>query len=310
MNVEKVNRLIHYYELKINFNPEFNPSDGNQFRELFSVITKLARDRHSDRYQYFGEKIIFIHEILINPDQKIIYGKLRCIRKDLFPELMNTLTDEPRGIDAKEEEGIVESTHFALYDNGRVRTLALEYNLYGAKINDFALYVERIGFKNEAVLKVNYSPIVKDQLSSLQDRLGRCAEFEVKVHKENIEAIQDIDYGTYSALKASVDQFKTDYATLKLNFEYKIKTSTPEINNSIMKFIRELITNKEKVELFDTLKIVSEDSEHNNKLVAFDLLVDKLKSQVKVEKKVRHRSIITLDMFGKMYEEMIKKRII
>lgn len=302
--MQRVNRLIHYYELDINFNTNFRPTDGLKFRELFRIITKLARDKHEHRYQVLGDKIIFIHEINIKPEQHVIYGKLRCIRKDLFPELMNTITDVERGIDAADEEGVVETTHFAIYDRNNKQKLSLEYNLYGAKIQDFSQYIERIGINYSAVVKVKYLPIVRNQLESIENRIIRCAEFEVKIHKDNIEAIRDIDTGTYSALKASVEHFNNDYATLKLNFDYKNKTATPEINNVIFKYIRELVKHKEKVDLFDTLQIVAEDSDRNNKLQAFDLLVDKVKSKVTVEKKEKHRSIVSIDMFEKMYNEM------
>jgi hypothetical protein len=39
----------------------------------------------------------------VEPENKLIVGKLRCIRKDLLPEIMNTKTDEAKGIDAKED---------------------------------------------------------------------------------------------------------------------------------------------------------------------------------------------------------------
>lgn len=309
--INHVNRLVHYYELDISFHPKFKPSDNRPYRELFSLIVRMARDKHEQRYQTFYDKIVFVHEISVKPEERMIYGKLLGIRKDVFPEIMNTLTDIPRGIEAAEEEGIVETTHFAIYDNGRDKPiLALEYNLYGCKINDFANYLERIGIMHEAVINVRYVPVVKNELETLGERIVRCAEFYIKIHKDNIGEIENIDTGIYSALRASVDQFHNDYASLTLNFDYKKKSATPEVNNTIFKFIRALVEDKRKVDLFDKLQIVAEDADRNNKLQAFDLLVDKVKSSIIVEKKAKHRSIISADMFPKMHSELIKKRLI
>lgn len=308
--MQHVERLIHYYELDTTFTDTFNPTDGLKFRELFRIITALARQKHHQRYQAIGDKILFIHEITIKPEEHVLYGKLRCIRKDLFPELMNTTTDEERAIEAHEEEGIVETTHFAIYDRNNRQRLALEYNLYGAKIYDFAQYVERIGHLHTALTQVRYIPIVRNELASIHNRIVRCSKFEVKIHKNNIEAIRDIDNGIYSALQAATEHYENDYAHLTLNFDYKKKIATPSINNTIFRFVRELTNHQEKVDLFETLRVVAEDSERNFKLESFDLLVDKIRSKVRVEKKERHRSIVSNDMFEKMYVEMRNSNIL
>lgn len=309
--ITQVARLIHFYELEFSFHRDFRPTDGRPFRELFALIVKMAREKHHQRYQTSYDKIVFVHEVKVSPEEKMIYGKLLCIRKDVFPEIMNTITDIPRGIEAAEEEGIVETTHFAIYDNGiDTPIVALEYNLYGCKINDFFNYVENVGLMHEAILNGRYIPIVRNELESLADRIVRCAEFYIKIHKDNIAEIEHIDTGIFSALVASVDQFNSDYASLTLNFDYKKKTATPEVNNAIFKLIQLLVKDQTKVNLFEKLRVIAEDADRNNKLQAFDLLVDKVKSNIRVEKKEKHRSIISTDMFTKMHSELIRQRLI
>lgn len=114
LKIELVDRVIHYYELEFDFQESFIPSDGNQFRELFQIIIQIAKTKEEIRYQPFGEKSIFIQDVKIDPVSKTVEGKLRCVRKDLLPEIMNTKTDEAKGIEVEDSEGLVETTHFVI----------------------------------------------------------------------------------------------------------------------------------------------------------------------------------------------------
>lgn len=307
--IEKIKRTINFYDLKFDFLEDFDSGGGDQFSEVFKIIISLAKTRANIRYQDFGEKSIFIQDVKVEPVDKLIIGKLRCVRKDILPELMNTKTDEARGIEAKEEEGLVETTHFVIDYSKRRKKLAIEFNQFGAKIGDFVQYIQNIGINKGALKSVGFTPIVKDELSKLQERINRCSEFVVKVHKDNIEEIQALDENIYSALKSSIDHFKSDYATLILKFDYKEKESTPEINKSIFNIVRKLIKDKSKTELFNHLSVKAEDIEKNNLLQNFDLLIDKIKSEIVVEKKKRYRTVVSIDIYEKMKIELIKKHV-
>lgn len=307
--IKKINRTIHYYELSFEFNNEFIASDGDQFRELFQLIFNLAKSRAAIRYQTFGEKAIFIQDVKFEPMAKLITGKLRCIRKNLLPEIMNTITDEARGIDAKDEEGLVETTHFIIDFSKKTKNLAIEHNQFGAKIGDFVTYIQAIGTNKNATKSIGFAPIVKDELSKLKSRINRCSEFHVKVHKDNIDKIKSMDKNLYSALNASIEHFKNEYATLILKFDYKRRQATKEINKSIFNIIGKLIKKKTDTEFFNVLTIKAEDSDKNNLLENFDLLIDKVKSEVSVEKKERYRTVVSIDMFNQMKDELEKKKL-
>lgn len=307
--IKKIKRTIHYYELDFKFYDEFVAVDGDKFRELFRLIISLAKTRANIRYQNFGEKAIFIQDVKIEPVNKVVTGKLRCVRKDILPEIMNTLTDEAHGIEAKDEEGLVETTHFIIDFSQKSKKLAIEHNQFGAKIGDFALYLQTIGISKKAVMEVGFAPIVKDELSKLKSRINRCSEFHVKVHKDNIDSIKSMDKSLFSALNASMEQFKNEYATLILKFDYRQKQATKEINKSIFNIIGKLIKNKSNTEYFNVLTVRAENSDKNNLLENFDLLVDKVKSEVWVEKKKRYRTVVSLDIFDKMKSELIKKKV-
>lgn len=308
--MKKIERTINYYQLQFHFNKNFQPISDNKYADIFTMLIQLAKSRAKIRYQQFGEKAIFIHGINLDQSNKLIMGKLRCVRKDLLPEIMDTNTDITRGIDAKDEEGLLETTHFIIdYSQINNPILSLEFNQFGAKIGDFVLYLKNIGQSKNALIDVGYAPIVRDELSKLKERINRFSEFKVKVHKDNIEKIRNMDNKLYSALKASIEHFNSDNATLILKFDYKQREENKPMNNSISNIINKLINNKENTGLFNILSIKAEDSENNNLLETFDLLIDKVKSRVKVEKRKRYRTIISQDMFEKMRVELRKIKI-
>lgn len=309
MNNDKIKRTINFYELDFKYQDSFNPSDGDQFRELFSIITKLAKTRAKIRYQKFGEKAIFVQNVKFEPTTKTIVGLIRCVRKDILPEIMNTNTDEAKGIEAAEEEGLVETTHFIIDHSGKIKKLAIEYNQFGARINDFISYIQNIGVHHKAIKTAGFRPVVKDELSSIKERINRCSEFIVKVHKDNIEEIQTIDNNLYSALKSSIEHFQSDFATLILKFDYKQRQETEEVNNSIFNIIKGFKKDKKKAYLFNTLQLRAEDSNKNDLLENFDLLIDKLKSEIYVLKKAKYRTVVSDDIFSKMKSELVKRKI-
>lgn len=307
--IKNIKRTINYYYLNFEYLDDFNPDDGDKFRELFRIVIALAKTKASIRYQNFGEKSIFIQDVKIEPENKVIIGKLRSIRKDLLPEIMNTSTDVTRGIEAKDEEGLVETTHFLIDYNKSKPKLAIEYNQSGAKVIDFVKYMQNIGIYKKAIRVVGFTPIVRDELSKIKERINRCSEFIVKVHKDNIEEIKSLDDKIHTVLKLSREHFNNDYATLSLKYDYKVKHDTKEINDSIFNLISKLMKDKTKVELFNTLSVKAEDSDKNNNLEIFDLLIDKVRSVVTVQKKERYRTVISEDIYDKMKKEFIKNKI-
>jgi hypothetical protein len=306
---KKSKRIIHYYYLEFQFNDSFYVEDGDQFGETFRIINTLTNFRDEIRYQEFGEKSIFIQNVHLEKEKKMIEGKLLCIRKDILPEIMNTKTDTSRGIEAKEEEGLVETTHFVInYSKGSAK-LAIEYNQFGARIGDFIRYIEGIGINKNLIVSVGFTPVVKDELPRIQARIKRISEFVVKVHKDNIEEIKNLDDNTYSALKLSMDNFKSEYATLVLKFDYRLSAETQEMKRSLFNLIQGLLLDRSKSELFNHLSVRAEDSSKDNLLENFDLLIDKVKSEISVQKKQRYRTVVSEEMFDKMKLEILRNGI-
>lgn len=304
---KKLKRTIFFYELEFSFVDSFTATNEYPIESLFNTISSLVRTKASIRYQNYGEKSIFMQDVKHQNDTKKITGKLRAIRKDMLPELMNTNTDISREIDAKEDEGLVETTHFVINLASSKTVMAIEYNQFGAKIQDFTNYTQTLGINKGILKQVKFIPIVSDTLDKLKDRINRCSELNVRVERNNIPKIKTLDENLYSALKAAQDHFKNDYVTLILKFNYKSRPTTSTVNNTIFNLVKKFKKNKEKTDLFDHLIIKAEDSERNNKLEVFDLLMNKVKSDIHVERKIRSRVIISNDILIKMSNELSMK---
>lgn len=300
-DIHKVERIINYYELDFVFREE------NDFKSFFATLTTLAKTRAKIRYQRFGDKYVFIQGIE-NKDE-MIKAKMRCVRMDLLPELMDINTDETKEIDAKEQEGIVETTHFIIdYRKEGQIILALEYNHYGSKITDLVEYVKRIGISKEILDKVIFTPIIKNELNTLHERIGRFSEFVVRVHKDNVPKIKEMDTKLWQACSASVDNFDNDYSTLRLKFDFKKRSETPLIRSTVLNLIKHFKKKHIDKHIFNQLYMKAEDNDKNGVLEKFDLLLEKVNSSIKVQRKRKYRTLISKDMFDKMTNELNRTR--
>lgn len=296
-------RKIYFYQLEIKYLDTFSPSDGDHFREFYSQITKLAQTKNALRYQVIGEKILFIQDIKFVPNEKKIKGKLRCIRKDILPEIINMSDDTTKGIEVEDEEGIVETTHFVIDYSKTTKRIALEFNQYGARINDFIYYCSVIGSQISATSKVDALIITRDNLDLFKKQINNCSEFVVRVHKTELNEIKKLDNKLYSSLEKSVELFNPEYAELILKFDYRTQP-TLEANTFIKNIISKLITNKKNKQHFETLTVKAENSYNNNRIELFDLLIDKARVELQVQKKAKYRSIVSEDILEKMTNEI------
>uniref|UniRef100_UPI00404A55F4 hypothetical protein n=1 Tax=Flavobacterium sp. TaxID=239 RepID=UPI00404A55F4 len=294
--ITTVKRVINYYELNFKFR------DKNDFNNLFTTLTDIAVNKEKIRYQRYGDKLVFIQGI--ENTEKLLKAKMRCVRKDLLPELMNTTTDETKEIEAEEEEGLVETTHFIIDYRKEKIFLGIEYNHYGSKINDLVNYIQKIGISKDILENVGFKPIIKDDLEKVKERINKFSEFIVKVHIDNIPKIKKMDTKIWSSLNTSFENFQSEYATLILKFDYKQKSETPLIKNSVFNLINYFKKNYNDKYLFNLLSLRAEDQEQNNHLENFDLLLEKVNSEIKVQRKPKFRTLVSIDMFEKMTNEI------
>lgn len=316
-------RKVYFYELIATVREDFTLASSYEtvFQELLSKIVILVKKKDLSRYQHLDENSLFINEITFPPSEgnKIVRGKLLSVRKDLFPELMNTSTDVTREIETLEEEGIVETTHFVIKESNKNKSnkvrICIEHNQFGAKIVDLVYYLNQLGAQLNITSQISYAPIVRDNLSKLKSRIGEVSKILIKIKSDNIEAINSMDTGVASLFSKAKEEFKQEYVTMEFKYDYYEAKHTPTIDSAkqsksiVSKLIDFLLLNKSKTEVFERLEVVAQDEEKSNKLKAFDLLIDKAKDEFQVERRVKSKTLVSEDIFDKMLTSITRNRI-
>ncbi|MVN78949.1 hypothetical protein GO988_21680 [Hymenobacter sp. HMF4947] len=302
------NRVIHFYDINFGFNDDSLPH--GHFVELFRQIIAMSEKRDESRYFRSGDKRLFIQGIKFVPDIEQVHGKLRAVRLDVSPEILNMKTDTARDIDMAEEEGIVETTHFVISYKNKKKRLAVEYNAAGAKTHELGRYLEHIGVK-AGLQSVVITPVLAgDSLSDFLNRVGKLSELEISAPKDSIAEVKKYNPGLASAMEASKDFFKCDTLILKPQFDIKNKAETGVAKEFVSTIIKAWKQNPLRRGNFESFKVKGQDSEKNGTLELFDLLKDDEKSKIKVEKRLKTRILNSDDMFTKIVSIMTKKRII
>jgi hypothetical protein len=298
---EKKDRIINYFDIA----PKYLASTTETIIDLFTKINQLKIDKDPARFEQYGDKYIYITDIVINKTTKQIDGKVLHIRKDAFPELMDISDDKIRDVEATTNEGIVEKTHFILSYKKKEMTLSFEHNQYGARISDFTFYLEQKGLKNGILDKILYNPISRDNLTSVRKRIKNISYIVAKVHKDNIKRIKEYDEDLFSALKTVEEATYAEYVTLELKYDYVKGVQGTAIRSKLDKIIDKLI--KSTSIPFNKLQVKAEDSESNNLLKDFDLLNLWYRSNLKVELKDKSKTIVSVDIIEKMRSELNKE---
>ena len=78
-------RIINYFEIV----PKYINGTKENIIDLFKKIHQLKINQDPLRFEHYGDKWIYITDIVIDDKLKHIEGKVLHIRKDAFPELMD-----------------------------------------------------------------------------------------------------------------------------------------------------------------------------------------------------------------------------
>lgn len=304
MGIAKVKRTINYFQIDPFL---FEDKDYNDFIDVFQEINRLSTTKDTDRFVNSNDKNLYITGLSFNENQKRISGKLLNIRMDSFPELMKTSDDKIRDIEADDDEGIIETSHFILSYLNEKLILSFEYNQYGPRISDYVCYLENISMRLSVLTKIQYIPLVRDELSMYKNRMNRVSSVIARVHKANIKRINEFDEELFDAFATTERLSDAEYVTLQLNYDYRQLSDTPKIKNKVMHIIDTLVKDKKLLNVFSKLKVKAEDENLNNKLKEFDLLNIWVKSRIYVERKEKSRVIITSDILLKMNMELTKE---
>jgi|SRR5690554_29861 len=295
--LKTVKRTINYFEITIDLNED---KDLNDFIEVFTKIRNLSVNKSPERFVKNNDKQLYLNGISIDEKLERVSGKLLNIRMENFPELMNTIDDVVRDIEAEEAEGIIETSHFILsYSNSKL-ILSFEFNQFGPRISDFIYYLERFLNRFDVLEKLEYQPFVRDDLPNYRNRIKKVSSVVAKVHKDNVKRVNDVDSELFDAIETASNISESEYVTLELKYDYRKLPETPKITNKMLNIIDKLIRNKKTNSIFSKLVVKAEDASQDMKIKDFDLLNIWIKTQITVEKKPKSRVIVSEDILSKM----------
>lgn len=308
----KLKRRIFFYSTKASFKKEYAASFGEGLVKVFNDIDSLHKARNKHRFVPYNDRMIGLVVNKIDSQKRLIEGKIRSVRTDFFPQLIDTDSDKERDIEAAANEGILEVTHFSISYNDQGANVAIEYNHYGAKVHEIGYFIKAkfgsvcfdVGDSLQTII------LTRDELPRLQARMKRCTEFTVKVHQDNFEKIKALDGKLYSALEESIKYYDCESAYLKLRFDLNKAKPDNSIKASIEKLISKILQKRERADLFEELLVRAEDSDKADRLSTFDLLVDKIRSDVQWEHRPKSRVVLSSGAFESLAIELSKKRLI
>jgi hypothetical protein len=107
-------------------------------------------------------------------------------------------------------------------------------------------------------------------------------------------------------LNGIIEEFEGEYGEINVKFSYDEVSRNSGTFGMIKDVIGEFIKNPLRQKAFDKFIVDAEDIENQNRLHAFDLLLERVRSELKVERKEKSRIINSDNMFKLMNEEFKK----
>ena len=141
-NNRQIERKIFFYKVTCFI-------DGNEIaiNDIFDSYIQLLNADYNQLEERklaipYMEKLHFLDVLTRGLDYDVYYGKFYSLRSTDFPYLFNILNGSRQVISAREEDTLMEQTHFICFANKRL--IVSEYNFYGARIEKLADYLEKI----------------------------------------------------------------------------------------------------------------------------------------------------------------------
>lgn len=295
-------RVVHFFNIGFGFKDDRTPNES--FRKLFNNITYMSDSKDERRYQPIGGKLLFVQNVRFIEGDKMIRGQIRAVRTDEVPELLNMETDTTREIARAEKEGIVETTHFLISYRNNMKRIAVEYHTAGAKAHELKTYLLAVG-EVVGLQSIYMERIVnKNVLDELERRMGRVSHIHVTVPRDNISQVQKLDGQMASLLRDAKDYTDSDSITLDFKFDYRKRPQTEKANDIVHTYVENIKKNELATDAFEAFTVKVEDTEHNNLLQVFDLLADKAKTHIRVNKKPKGAGLDSEHVYQELAKEM------
>lgn len=299
-------RTLFYYQLEHSCNEEFKNKDNNLIRS-FEKIEEIVTKKKADRFVILNGTRLFLNKLSFDSKKEFIFGRLYKVRDDVFPEIYDFKAENSEDFIIDKNKGLVEATHFVInFKSKDIVNLIVEYNHYGARTTDLIWYLHEMTKKTKIIESINLRPIIKDNLKQIKTSINGIRDLKVRVHKDNINRINKDDEGLASAVHHAQNYSDSEIVEVKFSFDYKLE-STEKAKNRILNWVSKFIESPEKKENFSSFEFNAQNIKNNDKIEAFNLLLDKEKSVIRAEKKENSRTLISDLFFEKIIDEYERK---
>lgn len=306
MSTVLTERTLFYYDLR--FNP-FKKFEGvhDHYIHCLKAIKKFLDDKDDIRIQRRKGTRIFLKDLIIEDD--FIKGKLYKVRDDIFPEVYDFSDEKIRDFEIGDERGLVEATHFVIAKKSSTEAqIIVEYNHYGARTSDIIWYLSKLAKETKIIKGIIPLPIVRDDLDSLKSKIAGIKDFIIRVKKDNISRVNDEDAGLATSLAHAQEYSESELVEIKMTFKYKeVELDESPARKNLFGWLDRFKSKPTTKELFESFQINAENSENDDQMEAFNLLLDKERSVLSVDKKKRSRIIISDSFYPQIVKEYKNK---
>jgi broad specificity polyphosphatase/5'/3'-nucleotidase SurE len=141
-------------------------------------------------------------------------------------------------------------------------------------------------------------------IAEVERRMGRIGQIHMRVPKDNLGELKKLEGNVASLFQQAHEFADTDAISLDLQFNAKRRAQTEKAEEILRTLTKNIRRNELAAEAFESLTVRMEDTEHNNAMEVFDLLSDKAKIRITVNKKPNGSGLDSEDLFQKIANEM------
>ena len=276
-----IKRTVYFYDL------DFVDKQGNpiiDWRGIFRYANGLiGRSRCQER----SDRLACFRFLRFNPN-KVISGNLVFIREQAISRITHLDNDTDRDLIIAANEGLVETTHFAISYGRENRSplLAIEYNHFGPRVGDLGRLLKHHAASAgiPTLAKVIPTLVVKEgNLDAIFNQLGRVSSLKMRVYRNDIERINEYaPSGMVSGFRALNAFDQADYLEMKYKFDYAHQTTGQQVRESLLGLVQSFRAQPERMQDFDMLEAQAEDTGTGGSIRPFDLLDAELRLDLDV----------------------------
>ena len=252
------------------------------------------------------DKLCFL-ELEHTYGNRIFKGKLHNLRRENFPRVLNTSNGESRKITSKQDDVLLEQTHFIYIPDANI--IVGEYNHYGIIIEYLSTYLNKVmEYYDICSHDIHISHIF---IPDYFEELARCSSIKKLQFKAPIAGLKLLkDHGiinTYDLLEGSINDASEVTFNLEITADRIGAIALHDSKKVLGNIINCFRSNKNESKCIKKATVVAYN-EIVGKNVMYDLLNEKLMQECLVDKITGEKYVDSKDMYAKLITAYNQKK--